>query len=99
MRYVRYRRNGKVYAAAEGQKSRFDELKGDDVLAALATLPGVASARFYTGRVVLTVAQLHIALPGVLEALRARDLELANLSTHHATLEDVFIDLTGRELR
>ena len=35
MRYVRYRRNGKVYAAAEGQKSRFDELKSDDVLAAL----------------------------------------------------------------
>ena len=47
----------------------------------------------------LTVEHLHVALPAVLEALRARGLELTNLSTHHATLEDVFVTLTGRALR
>jgi ABC-2 type transport system ATP-binding protein len=71
----------------------------DALAASLGRLPGVVSSRFYTGRFVLTVEQLHIALPAVLEALRAKDLELANLSTHHATLEDVFVTLTGRALR
>jgi ABC-2 type transport system ATP-binding protein len=65
----------------------------------LGTLAGVRGARFLTGRVVLTVEHLHVALPAVLEALRTKGLELANLSTHHATLEDVFVTLTGRALR
>ena len=49
--------------------------------------------------VILTVSELHIALPSVLAELRARNLHLTNLSTHHATLEDVFVTLTGRALR
>jgi ABC-2 type transport system ATP-binding protein len=49
--------------------------------------------------VILTVTELHIALPAVLEQLRARGKDLTNLSTHHATLEDVFVTLTGRALR
>jgi ABC-2 type transport system ATP-binding protein len=67
--------------------------------AALGELPGVKGSRFYTGRFVLTVEHLHVALPAVLETLRAKGLELANLSTHTATLEDVFVTLTGRALR
>jgi ABC-2 type transport system ATP-binding protein len=79
---------------------------GDDVeerLAALADVlraaPGVQHARAQVGRVMLTVTELHVALPSVLEELRARSLDLTNLSTHHATLEDVFVTLTGRALR
>jgi ABC-2 type transport system ATP-binding protein len=62
-------------------------------------LPGVVTSRFHGGRVVLTVAHLHEALPAVLAALGAAGLELTELSTHHATLEDVFVNLTGRALR
>src|SRR5437016_4888712 len=36
------------------------------------------------------------ALPGLLER---RGAELSLLATHHATLEDVFVSLTGRQLR
>jgi hypothetical protein len=32
-------------------------------------------------------------------ALTERGLEPSHLSTHHATLEDVFVSLTGRRLR
>lgn len=70
-----------------------------EAAAAIAGLPGVVSSRFLTGRVVLTVEHLHIALPAVLQTLEEKKLELANLSTHHATLEDVFVTLTGRALR
>jgi ABC-2 type transport system ATP-binding protein len=66
---------------------------------ALRAAPGVQNARSQSGRVVLTITELHVALPAVLEQLRTRQLELTNLSTHHATLEDVFVTLTGRALR
>ena len=74
---------------------------GEDaaLLAELAGLAGVRGARFLTGRYALTVEHLHVALPAVLAVVQARGLELANLSTHHATLEDVFVTLTGRALR
>jgi ABC-2 type transport system ATP-binding protein len=76
---------------------------GEDALTSLAdalrTSRGVQNARSQTGRVVLTVSELHVALPAVLEQVRARGLDLTNLSTHHATLEDVFVTLTGRALR
>ena len=47
----------------------------------------------------LTVTQLHIALPALLEHVRQTGRELANLTTRHASLEDVFVALTGRHLR
>jgi hypothetical protein len=31
--------------------------------------------------------------------LERRNVELSMLTTHHATLEDVFVSLTGRQLR
>jgi ABC-2 type transport system ATP-binding protein len=77
---------------------------GDDAGAALAAslldgVPGVRASRFFSGRVVLTADQLHLALPAVLERMREQGRELANLSTHRVTLEDVFVTLTGRALR
>ena len=47
----------------------------------------------------LTVRQVHRAVPALLTALTARGLEPSHLTTHHATLEDVFVSLTGRSLR
>jgi ABC-2 type transport system ATP-binding protein len=47
----------------------------------------------------LTVREVHRAVPALLGALTARTLEPSHLTTHHATLEDVFVSLTGRSLR
>jgi len=47
----------------------------------------------------LTVREVHRAVPALLAALTQRGLEPTLLSTHHATLEDVFMSLTGRSLR
>ena len=66
---------------------------------ALRAAAGVQHARAQVGHLVLTVTELHVALPAVLAELRARRLDLTDLSTHHATLEDVFVTLTGRALR
>ena len=47
----------------------------------------------------LTVREVHRAVPGLLAALAENGAEPTHLSTHHATLEDVFVALTGRKLR
>jgi ABC-2 type transport system ATP-binding protein len=38
-------------------------------------------------------------VPALLDLLRARQATLSLLSTHSATLEDVFVSMTGRHLR
>jgi len=38
-------------------------------------------------------------VPALLAALAGHGLEPTHLTTHHATLEDVFMSLTGRKLR
>lgn len=47
----------------------------------------------------LTVREVHRAVPALLAALAERGAEPMHLATHHATLEDVFMNLTGRRLR
>lgn len=66
---------------------------------ALAELPAVRGVRIEAGGAALTVAESHVAIPALLELLRTRGLELARLTTRHASLEDVFVNLTGRHLR
>jgi len=65
----------------------------------LMRIPGVTGVREADGRVSLTVRAVHTAVPALLVALDLAGLALSNLSTHHATLEDVFVSLTGRRLR
>ena len=50
-------------------------------------------------RFTLTAAEPHRALPALLELIRERGVKLAGLTTRTATLEDVFVTLTGRHLR
>jgi len=66
---------------------------------ALAALPGVRGVRLTAGRASLTVSEVHRAVPALLALLAERGAELSDLATHHATLEDVFVALTGRHLR
>ena len=65
----------------------------------LKTVPSVRAVHTQAGSLVLTVAEPHVAIPGVLERLRAGGWQLAGLTTRHASLEDVFVSLTGRQLR
>jgi ABC-2 type transport system ATP-binding protein len=67
--------------------------------ATLADLPAVQSAKRENGQFRLTVQQPHIALPALLQRLQERNRALAGLTTRHASLEDVFVALTGRHLR
>ena len=62
-------------------------------------LPGVQGARQIDDGYELSVGELHRAVPALLSALAARKRELTKLTTHSATLEDVFVHLTGRQLR
>jgi ABC-2 type transport system ATP-binding protein len=66
---------------------------------AMEGLPGVRAAHAEGGRIVLTVIEPHVAVPAVLERVRAGGWELSGLTTRHASLEDVFVALTGRHLR
>ena len=47
----------------------------------------------------LRVTEPHRAIPALLAELARQQLELVELRTHSATLEDVFVALTGRQLR
>ena len=65
---------------------------------ALRGLPGVSEVRVEGTDVALTVAEPHVALPLLLERLRGNGGSLTRLSIRHASLEDVFVKLTGRRL-
>ena len=75
----------------------------DGLLDALRGMNGVTAARpgggAGTGGLSLTVTELHRTLPALLTELQRKNLELSSLTTHHATLDDVFVALTGRQLR
>lgn len=78
------------FAVAEGQTLDAADLE---------KLPGVRSARCEDDLMCLRVTEPHIALPALLDYLRGSGQALAHLSTRHASLEDVFVQLTGRRLR
>jgi len=65
----------------------------------VARLPGVHAVRRAEATLSLTVAELHATVPALVERLAGRGIALASLRTHHATLEDVFVALTGRSIR
>jgi ABC-2 type transport system ATP-binding protein len=67
--------------------------------AGLGRLPGVRAARRAAAGWALTVDEVHVAVPALLAHLTTANAPLTQLSTHHATLEDVFVSLTGRQLR
>jgi ABC-2 type transport system ATP-binding protein len=67
--------------------------------AALSGLPSVEGVVRDDDAWHLTVREVHRAVPALLAALAERRLAPTHLSTHHATLEDVFMSLTGRSLR
>jgi len=78
----------------------FSLVDGIDILGdTLNGLPAVSETRNDGNGVALTVSEPHIAIPALLENLQSRQLTLSRLTTRHASLEDVFVNLTGRHLR
>jgi len=69
----------------------------DDAL--LADLPATASVDRQNDLYTLGVTAPHLTLPALLERFNARGITLSQLTTRHASLEDVFVKLTGRRLR
>jgi ABC-2 type transport system ATP-binding protein len=67
--------------------------------AALRAIGGVRDARIDNGVISMQVTALHHAVPALLAELVRLDVRLTELRTHSATLEDVFVTLTGRHLR
>ena len=65
----------------------------------LLNIEGVCAANRQDGTYRLQVEELHRAMPALLSELRRQGAQLAELRTHSATLEDVFVSLTGRHLR
>jgi ABC-2 type transport system ATP-binding protein len=65
----------------------------------LTAIPGVQSHRVDAGIHQLSVSELHATVPRIFEVLAAQRLHLTEFRTHSATLEDVFVSLTGRNLR
>jgi len=66
---------------------------------ALRTLPAVVAVRREEDVYCLTSTAPHIALPALLEFIQSQQRDLTRLATRHASLEDVFVKLTGRHLR
>jgi ABC-2 type transport system ATP-binding protein len=65
----------------------------------LAALPGVRDARDEAGAWALATSEVHLTVPALLAHLSTTGAALTSLTTHSATLEDVFVSLTGRHLR
>jgi ABC-2 type transport system ATP-binding protein len=69
----------------------------DDQL--FSSLPGVRDVRRDQSHLHLSTSEMHLTVPALLDFLRHRNAQLSQLGTHSATLEDVFVTLTGRQLR
>ena len=63
------------------------------------SLPGVEAVHEEDGRIVLSVREPHETIPALLASIQSRNGRLLHLTTRQASLEDVFVHLTGRHLR
>ena len=64
----------------------------------LAGLPTVFDVQCTDQRYVLHVAQPHLVIPALIQLIHEASMELGSLATRHASLEDVFVHMTGRTL-
>ena len=74
-------------------------LAAEDLGPRLAALPGVQSVGRDGDRWQLGAADLQETLPALMRSAEDAGVPLDSVTTHAATLEDVFVSLTGRHLR
>ena len=78
------------FALVGGQDVKDEVLRG---------LDGVLAVQREDGLIRLQAAEIHRVVPALLAELQRQGATLAELRTHTATLEDLFVALTGRHLR
>ncbi len=83
---------------AENNSRYNDNPVGDD-LERWRKLPSVESVRREDSIICLSVREPHLTIPALLAAVATGGFKLEHLSTRQASLEDVFVQLTGRHLR
>ncbi|MFY9844350.1 MAG: ABC transporter ATP-binding protein [Terriglobales bacterium] len=76
-----------------------DHGSGNESLDRWRSLPSVESVRREDSTVCLSVREPHLTIPALLDAVNSNRDRLEHLSTRQASLEDVFVQLTGRHLR
>jgi ABC-2 type transport system ATP-binding protein len=76
-----------------------DDNPDNDNLERWRSLPSVESVRREDATVCLSVREPHLTIPALLDAVTNHGHHLEHLSTRQASLEDVFVLLTGRHLR
>lgn len=95
--------------ALDSPRNLISQLQGDHVIEfqvgadevsteELSEMEGIAAVRQEDDSYCLSVAEPHVVIPLLLSALAARDISLTGLTTRQASLEDVFVSLTGRHL-
>src|SRR5216684_422595 len=89
---VEFRVDGRVDGKAGGNSNRQET-------DAWRALPSVESVRSEDGTICLNVREPHLTIPALLAAINQHGHQLEHLSTRQASLEDVFVNLTGRHLR
>lgn len=100
--------HGRVLAV-NSPRTLISDLQGDHVIefrvdgdtanaARFETLDGVGAVRKEDNCLCLSVAEPHVVIPKLLARLDADSLTLTSLTTRQASLEDVFVSLTGRHL-
>jgi ABC-2 type transport system ATP-binding protein len=75
------------------------DIDGTPDLAALQRIDGVKQVQFAAGKLTLGLDELTLQASAVLQAVAASGASVRHLSSGRANLEDVFLALTGRQLR
>ena len=87
------------FAVTHSAPGSSEQVRGVVDAAQLTAIAGVQSHRVDAGLHQLSVSELHTTVPRIFAALAAEGLHMSEFRTHSATLEDVFVRLTGRNLR
>jgi ABC-2 type transport system ATP-binding protein len=75
------------------------DVEGSVTLAAINAVPGVRQAGLQGQRLKVVTDDLIAATPAVLQVLAAGGARVQRIGSERATLEDVFLTLTGHQLR
>ena len=80
-------------------EAAIDGLAGCLSSAEVSALPSVQEHTFDGDHLTMTVAAPHLVVPGLIDLLAVKGLAMDGLATRHTSLEDVFMKLTGRQMR
>ena len=86
-------------AVHRGVMGCFERRPVPDAATVLDGVPNLKTITLAPGRIVLGLDDLARDTPAVLQALAARGVAVRHISSGRANLEDVFLALTGRQLR